>query len=271
MAFKMVVDSIDDLAPEVAAEYIEKDGKFHIQVDGMKTQADVDKVSGSLRAARTEADGYKSKLALLGDRPIEDVVALIDRIPELELAAKGNLDQAKVDEIVETRLAAKVAPLQREVGTLKTQLGERDQKLASFEESDRARTLHRQVRIAAKDAGLLDGAVEDALLLADRTFQLGEDGIAVVKAGTPYSEGLTPKDWLSDLQSKRPHWWGPSEGGGAGGNRGGSGGAINNPFSDAHWNLTEQGKILNENRNRADQLAKAAGTTVGGARPAPKK
>lgn len=89
MAFKLELDSLEGLSEDVAKEYVEKDGKFVIQVEGMKTQADVDAVTRSLTAARQEAQSFKSKLALLGDRKVEDVVAQLDRIPELEADRKS--------------------------------------------------------------------------------------------------------------------------------------------------------------------------------------
>lgn len=92
----------------------------------------------------------------------------------------------------------------------------------------------------------------------------------MVKDGTNFSAGLAPKDWLVDLQAKRPHWFGESGGGGAGGGRNTTTG-IKNPFTAEHWNMTEQGKILETDSARANTLARAAGTTVGGPKPALKK
>ena len=271
MAFKMVLETLDDLPEAVANEYTEKDGKFHIQVEGMKTEADLAPLRASLSAARAEAAGFKGKLALLGDRKIEDVIPMLDRIPELEAAAEGKMDENKLKELAETRARALLAPVERERDNLKAQLGEKDTLILTFEAKDKTRSIHRQIRTAAKGAGILDEAVEDALLLADRTFELTEDGRAVVRDGTSYSAGLEPKDWLADLQGKRPHWWPASEGGGAGGNRGGSGPGGKNPWTAENWNMTEQGKILTENRARAETLAKAAGTSLGGQKPAARK
>jgi hypothetical protein len=78
--------------------------------------------------------------------------------------------------------------------------------------------------------------------------------------------------WLTEMQAKRPHWWGTTSGGGSRGNNG-SGGppSGNNPFSREHWNMTEQGKLIRTNRVRAEQLAKSAGTKIGGGMPALKK
>lgn len=271
MAFKMVLDSLEGLPEDVAKEYVERDGKFHIQVEGMKTQADIDRVQTSLTAARTEATTLKGRLALLGDRKVEDVVTLLDRIPELEAAAEGKLDDEKLNSIVETRIKTRTAPLERELGTLKTQLAEKDTLLEALQGKEKTRTLHEQIRNAGKEAKLLDTAIEDALLLGERVFELDDSGNAVVKKDSGFTEGLAPKDWFTDLQAKRPHWWGDSIGGGAGGNRGNGGGPEGNPWTAENWNMTEQGKILNANRSRAETLAKAAGTTIGGQKPPAKK
>lgn len=271
MAFKMVLDSLEGLPEDVAKEYVEKDGKFHIQVEGMKTQADFDNLQKSLNAARTGENALKQRLGLLGDIKIEDAVAQLARIPELEAAAEGKLDDDKINGIVEGRIKQKLAPVERERDQLREQLGQKDQTISQFEQRERDRTIRKHIRTAAKESGMREEAVEDALLLGERTFELLEDGSVVVKEGTSFNQGLGPKDWLSDLQSKRPHWWPESEGGGAGGNRGNGGTFAKNPFSAEHWNLTEQGKIVNSDRPRAEQLAKAAGTTIGGGKPAPKK
>ena len=37
MALKAILDSIDDLPEDVKKEYVEKNGKFELQVEGMKT------------------------------------------------------------------------------------------------------------------------------------------------------------------------------------------------------------------------------------------
>jgi hypothetical protein len=85
-----------------------------------------------------------------------------------------------------------------------------------------------------------------------------DDDKVVVRDGVGYTPGIEPSVLFTDLQSKKPHWFGPSGGGGAGGNRGG-GGATSNPFTHEHWNMTEQGRIITADPQKADQLAKTAG------------
>jgi len=260
MAFKLVLDTLEGLSEDISKEYVERDGKFHIQVEGMKTQADIDAVQRSLAAARTEAGTFKAKLALLGDRKVEEVIAQLDRIPELEAAAGGKLDETKLKELAEARARAIVAPIERERDGFKAQLGEKDAVIKQFETKEQTRTIHDQIKAAAKKAGVIDEAMEDAINAGERLFVLEEGtGKAVVKEGLSVTQGLEPKDWLSDLQSKKPHWFGQSTGGGAGGNRGGGAGAELNPFSHDGWSITKQGQMMQTDAARADRLAKAAG------------
>lgn len=269
---KAIIEKADyEVLPDsLKTEYVEKSGKFEIQVEGMKTQADVDRVQSALVKERADHKAVKDRVSLLGDRKIEDVVVLLDKIPELELAAAGKIDDKKIDQIVETRIATKLAPVVRERDQLKTALTEKDTKINEFATRERSRSIHDAIRAAAGKSKVLPEALEDALLLGERVFEIEENTGRVItrdKVGT--TPGIEPDVWFQDLQTKRPHWWGPS--GGGGGTGSGGGGSGPNPFTAEHWNLTEQGKLLTTNPSRADQLARAAGTTVGGPKPAAKK
>ena len=116
---------------------------------------------------------------------------------------------------------------------------------------------------------VVDTAIEDVTLLAERIFTIDETGKVVAKDNVGCTPGISPEVWLNEMQQKRPHWWGPSAGGGAGGNRGG-GSFTSNPWSAEGWNMTQQGQIYNENPAKAEQMARSAGTSIGGQRPAAK-
>ena len=271
MALKAILDSIDDLPEDVKKEYVEKNGKFELQVEGMKTQADIDRLQGALTKERNDHKVVRERLGLLGDRKIEDVLATLDRIPELEAAAAGKLDENKLNELVEGRLKARVAPLEREKGQLAQKVQELSGVVEQFRSKEKTRTIHDAVREAVgKAQGFQSSAVEDALLYGERMLEVNEQGKVVTRDGVGVTPGIDATVWLTEMQSKKTHWWGPSQGGGAGGNRNGGGGGAN-PWSAEGWNMTEQGRILKENRSRAEQLAKSAGTTIGGPRPQPRK
>lgn len=275
MALKAILDSIDDLPEDVKKEYVERNGRYELQVEisgdiGVKSYTDFNNLNRALKKERDDHKAVRERISLLGDRDINDVVAQLDRIPELEAAAAGKIDDEKINQIVETRVRTKIAPVERERDTLRNQLGEHQKTLEEMSKKERTRMVHDAVRQAAAQVKVLPEALEDALLLAERVFEISEDGKVITKDGVGATPGVEASVWFTDMQAKRPHWWGPSAGSGAMGNRG-SGNGGPNPWSADGWNMTEQGRIYRENPTRAEQLAKAAGTTIGGQRPKPKK
>lgn len=271
MGLKAIVDNLDDVEEKYQDLYTQKGDKYELTgVEGMKTQADIDRLQSALTKERADHKIVRERIGLLGERKIEDVLEQLDRIPELEAAANGKLDDKQIEQLVEGRIRTKLAPIERERDTLRGQLGEKDKLIEGYSVKERTRAIHDAVRAAAATAKVLPEALEDALMLAERVFEVTEDGKVTTRDNVGVTPGVEASVWFTDLQAKRPHWWGPSAGGGAGGNRGGAGGGAN-PWSADGWNMTEQGRVLKENRSRAEQLAKAAGTSIGGPRPAPRK
>lgn len=265
---KAILDSLEGVEPHFQSLYTERNGKYELTgIEGVKTQADVDRLQTALTKERNDHKTLKDRFATFGDRKPEDIISALDRIPELEAAAKGNLDEGKLNEIVEGRIKSRLAPVERQAQTLQQQLSEANASLEMLRTKDSLRIVTDAVRGAASKLKVVDSAVEDVTLLAERLFTIDETGAVITKDNVGVTPGISADVWLTDMQAKRPHWWGPSQGGGAGGNRGGNSG-VTNPWSKDAWNLTEQGRIYKENSGKAEQLAKAAGTTIGGPKPA---
>jgi len=208
----------------------------------------------------------KEKLDMWNGYEHEEVVAKLDRIPELEAAAADKIDEEKLEQMAEARALTRIRPLEREANRLKEQLLEKDVSIEKFTLKDTTRTKHDAIRAACKESKDFNtNAVDDALLLGTTILQLTEEG----KVQT--EDGMSPDQWLSDIQSKRSHWWEPSVGGGARDRAGLPSGIASNPFTNENWNMTEQSKIVKEHgMEKATQLAKAAGTVLG-VKPPPKK
>lgn len=270
MTLKAVLENLDDVPDHFHSLYTERNGKYELTgIEGVRTQADVERLQTALNKERNDHKATKEKFSPLANLDPAEVLTKLERVEELEQLAKGKIDDTKIEEIVGTRIKSRLSPLERQLNELKTQLGERDQIISGFRTKETQRTIFDKVREAAVGAKILPEAMEDALILAERVFEVTEEGRVVTKDNVGVTPGVDPTVWFSDLQSKRPHWWGPSVGGGASGSKTPGGGS--NPWTADNWNLTEQGKILTQNRSRAEQLAKAAGTTIGGPRPQPRK
>jgi hypothetical protein len=272
-ALNATLDSIDDLPEDIQKEYVQgADGKFTLQVTGLKPEGDVTRLQNALNKERQDHAALKQRIKdNFGDEKFEDIHQKLDRIPELELAAEGKMDEEKLNGIVEGRLRTKIAPLEREITTLKGQLTEKDGTIGELTTKERKRTIADAVREAATKAKVTPEALDDALMLGDAVLEVREDdGKVVVKDNVGYTPGIEPSVLFTDLQSKKPHWFGVSAGGGAGGNRGG-GGVAKNPFTVDNWNVTEQGQLINSDAPKADQLARQAGhaDALSARKPAP--
>lgn len=271
---KSIYNSLEEIPEKFRELFEEKEGVFRlVKIEGIKTDADVARVTLALDSEKKISKKLRDDLkSLTGDRTVADVQADLDRIPELEAASEGKLDKDQMDKLVEAKLKTKTAPLERELTQTKALLEEANGKVTTLETKDKTRQIHDAVRAAAVKSKVLDTAQEDALMIAERMFEIGEDGKITAKDGVGVTPGITPDIWLTEMQAKRPHWWAPSGGGGASGQRNGLQSGANNPWSSEHWNLTAQGQYLREHgQEKADFMAKSAGTKVGGTKPVAKK
>lgn len=266
--FEDEYDSYESI-PAAVRHLFKKDGEKYIliQAGEIKTVQDVANVQEGLRKEREDHKDTKKKLAAFGNMDPEEVQTQLDRIPELEAAAEGKgIDQEKMNQLVETRLRSKTAPLERQITQLTEENNELKGTVQGFETKEKRRTIHDHVRKAASAAKVRDTAMEDILLLSENIFQVDESGNVVTKDNVGVTPGVQADVWFTEVKNSRPHWWPESQGVGAKGGDGTNAG-VSNPFAHDTWNLTEQGKLLKSDRTKAEQLAKAAGTEIGGPKP----
>lgn len=265
MTLAYVVENLDDVDAAFHAEYIQRDGKFYLDVTGVKSAEEFTTVHNALAKERNEHKTTKTALKAYGGVSAEEVTANMARLQELELTG-GKVDDATVSKLVETRLQQKVAPLERQVGELtevnKNLVSERD----SLQGQITRTTMVEGIRAIAKKVGLRDTAIEDAVMLGSMHLEVTENGVVTKSDISGVTPGLSPETWLVDMRTKRPHWFEESFGGGSGG--GGKGGSfMNNPWLKAHWNLTEQANMYRSDRNKAEQMMRSAGVALGATQP----
>ncbi len=270
MALEVVYDKKEDIPEGFDSLYTERDGKFHLTgINGIKTQEDIDRLQTSLQKERHDHKETRQKLRAFDGLDPTEAREKLDEYPALKefYDNKGDVKE-QVENLVTKRLQAATAPLQREVEGLKrtnTELSEENSGLKNTLTSSKRDTL---IRRAARAAKVADTAIDDILVIAGNHFEFSGDNL-ITKDGAPIPPGLDPNAYFAEMQKMRPHWWPQTAGGGAGGG-GPAGGYTENPWSREHWNMTKQGQIFRENADKAEKMAKAAGTKIGGKIP-PKK
>lgn len=269
MPLELFYDDDKSIPEGFTSLYTEKEGKFTLTgVNGMKTQGDVDYVKDALRKEREDHSATREKLKPWGDLNASDTHKKLDRIKELEAAAGGNLDEDKINEIVEGRISQQTGPLNRQIETLTT---ERDEALAvgvTLQQTITSRDMGEQIQEAAIKAQVHSSAIPDIKLVAMTMMELNEEGNMITKADGVLTPGLDLDGFFKEMGKSRAHWWPESHGGGAGGAGPGGGFTGNNPWKPSSWNLTQQGAVIKEQGLEvAKSMAKAAGNVVGGRKP----
>jgi len=266
-----VYDKQDEIPEAFRPLFSERNGKFELTgVTGVKPEVAFTTVQEALRKERadhgtlkTQHKAFTDLLSTAGFEKIEDLQAKLDLIPQLEAAANG-----KVKELTEAQRQGILAPVQRELDRVKKEHGDLVSENKALKEEKRVRVIHDAVRAAFTESKGLASAVDDALMYAERMFDVTEDGKVVTKDNVGVVPGLDAKLWLQDMQQKKAHWWPPSQGGGAGGSGGGGGNFPNNPWSKQHWNLTKQGEAVRTlGEEKAKQMASAVGSHIGAIAP----
>ena len=245
---------------------------------GIKTQADIDRLTESLRKERNDHQASKTELSALKGalgpwavlKP-EEVTAKIDGYDALETQANnaGLQNEEKISQIVESRIKGRLAPIERERDSLKAELGTRDTKIAEFETQARNRKIQEALRKARIAAKISDESEEHVLLLGERVFEVTDDGRVVTKDQVGCTPGLEPESWIAEMQPTHRGWWPESRGGGAQGGRAGNGGmGGENPWSAKGWNITKQMSYAKEHgTEKAAQMAEVAGSRIGATTP----
>ena len=271
MKLKKVYDTEADVPADYLSLYEERDGKWHLtaEIEGSADGGDVARLTEALRKEKNDHAQTKEKVrkyAALGD--LDDVQQRLDKLDDLEANPDATVEQRVTSE-VERRIKARLAPVERDRDRARQEAQEAQQERDTIQGTLKGRTISDEVRAAASRAKIIDSAVDDVLMYGNSVFEVGEDGTVVTRDGVGVTPGLKPEAWLADMKERRPHWWPVSQGAGSTGGKGGPGGG-DNPFTHEGWNVTEQGKLAQADQAKAERLAKAADTTLGGPRPAPR-
>lgn len=275
---KAVLENLDGLSEQLAAEYEEKDGKFYLKLEGVdehpsvvalknaheRTKADRKKIADELKTLREKYKDFPEEMT------VEEFERLKAALAEYEADPDPNKKKQQDSEAIAARkmLEQKIASMEKKHGEELTKL----KKSLEIKDTFISKLLIEEgLTKALIDAGVAKEFIKAAkALLAGDVKVTEEDGEYVAIVSTDTGELDIPKyvqDWVASDEGKP--FVTPAKGGDAGNTstKGGNTppkipGGDKNPWAKEHWNLTEQGKVLRADRVRAEKLAKAAGHTL---------
>ena len=264
MKLNPVEASLDAIPEAFHVLYSQEGDSYKLTgVVGLKTDADIERLTGSLTKERNDHRVVKEALrpyAELGD--VDTLKSALAKLTELEAAGTGNFDETKVNEVAEARVKALVRPLEAEKATLQQQLADRDKLLQQHQAERNSRLIKDAVEAEILKAKIVPEHREHVQLLAEKVFVVNDEGKVITRENAGCTPFLDVGVWLSERQPLNPYWWGTSQGGGSSGGSSGSYGGATNPWNPASLNLTKQGEIFKNNPSEASRLAAMHGITL---------
>ena len=282
---KTLYDKAEEIPEGYAELYTERNGHFELTgVEGVKTQSDIDRVQEGLRKEKADHKTTKEKLTKFGDLDPERVTEQLSELEatkaQLDAAIKdGTVDPKKTEAAVDAAVKRALGPVEREKTQLQRDLDaarktivEKDGKVVELETGIKQSKIEGALRDAAIAAKVVPTAIDDAVFVSARLFELTEDGRVLTRDNVGVAPGLEPKDYYKDAQERRPHWYPQSVGGGSrGGGPGGGADRGANPWTKEGWNITKQGQTLRTvGKEKAAAMAAVAGVALGATKPAEK-
>lgn len=269
MVLRAVIDNAEEVPESLSNEYVEKDGKFYLDLDGsLNTHSAIIPLANSLAGVRKENKALKDKLTALESRvaglpddfdpsKYADIVAELETLkkdPNRDKDAEAKLQKER--ERYEQRLRDAEARRVADLKAKEDEIKERDD------------LIHETL----VDGGLTDALVKHgiakefmgatrALLRGSVKVKKGDDGKRHAIVDTDLGEVDIDKfveNWSKSDDGKP--FVVPARGSGGHGSGNGRGSEIN-PWVKESFNLTEQGRIVKADKEKARRFMKAAGRT----------
>ena len=258
MALKYKYTGKDQIPAEHASLYVERDGAFFLDAEGVTDKTKADELRNNNIELRKQIEDFTTRFD--GINP-DEVRRLAEEKRKLELQAQGHKPE-EIDKLVTERLKGLKADWDKQFAAV---TGERD----SLTTRLTAIQIDQGIITAATKRGLRPTAIPDITSRARLVFKLVNGAPQAFEADgktVRYGrDGITPmtlEEWVDAQVADAPHLFESNAGGGAAGNPAGGGTgsqrSVKNPFRKDTWNLTEQMKLQKTDPTLAARLKAAA-------------
>ena len=257
MPLKYKYPTQQEIPAEQSALYIEREGAFFLDVEGVTDKVKADELRTHNIELRKQIEERDARFNGIDPDQVRQLAAEKERLEE-----EQRLKDGKFQEVLADKLKAQKVDADK---LLSSVTGERDAYFAQLT----AIQIDQGVLTAATKRGLRPTALPDITARARQTFKLVKgvpqafeaDG-KTVRVGRDGTSPMTLEEWMDAQVSDAPHLFEANAGGGAASN--GAGGAAasarttKNPFRQESWNLTEQMKLQKTDPGLAARLKASA-------------
>ena len=258
MPLKYKYTSKQEIPAEHQSLYVERDGAFYLDAEGVTDKAKADEMRNHNIELRKQIEERDARFN--GIDPDEHR-RLVEEKRKLELQAQGHKPE-EIEKLVTDRLKGLKSDWDKQQAAV---ANERDALLGRLS----AIQIDQGIITVATKRGLRPTAIPDITARARTVFKLVNGAPQAFEADGKTvrygKDGITPmtlEEWVDAQVSDAPHLFESNAGGGAASN--GAGGAagsqrsVKNPFRKDSWNLTEQMKLQKTDPALAARLKAAA-------------
>ena len=208
MALKPVVKSLDGVEEKFHSLYVERDGKFYLDLEGdLHTDDDIAGLKSALQKERQERKllEKKAKTALTEEE-------------------REELESLKAEkEAAERKTMEKKGEYDKLIKKLQTDHEKEKEELAAKLKDEESRTtrlvVKDKIRAAAVKSGVLKDNIEDVITLTKNRFRLDGDEIVVLDEDGELSADSVGTFFEKTFKESRPIYYEPSGGPGSGANQ----------------------------------------------------
>lgn len=237
---KAALDSLDGLDDGIKGFYIEQDGKFVLDAEGVDNSGLKSALEKERKAARdAEAKRRELETRFSGIDP-DTYAELVKAHDEVE-ANKGTLEER-----VQKRVEKAIAEANKKLADALTTADTERKKANAYQ----GRVLDDAIRAAASKAGLHPHAIDDALFRGRAMFTLDDNGNAVqldsdgqTVTGKDGKTPFTPVEWLESMHETAPHWF-PAGASGSGSGSDKKGGVFITGKPRGEWTPKEKSEYI---------------------------
>lgn len=228
---KGVLDTLDGVDEATQKLYVEKDGKYVLQVEGMVDKAQVDEFRTNNITLLQAQDTMKAELEKFKDIDPAAFVNMQNRLKEID--DKQLMDAGQFEELLKKRTEEMQKEHKNQLQALTTAKEATDTENANLNSSLSEQLIDNEARSVAMNPefklGVKSEAVSDIVGHVRQVYKLKEGKVTPmqddgqVRYGKDGKNPMPMPEFIAGLRTPKPHYFEPNSGGGAGGSVDGGG------------------------------------------------
>jgi hypothetical protein len=218
VALKAILDSLDEV-PEAQHElYVERDGRFHLDVEGVVPQDRLREFRENNIKLMKEREELNAKLEKFKDIDPEKYQDAIKKLQELD--DKKMLDEGKIEELLTMRTERLRTDYDNQIKAFQKKVTDLEASSKTLADELAKERIDGRLREAAGKVGIRSSALPDLINRGRQVWRLVE-GNPVAMHGEQMIYGKDPSkpiamdEWIGSLSDDAPHLFETSSGGGA--------------------------------------------------------